>query len=549
MRWPGSTRSRLRKAVRLKEDGRLKDAFAAYMVLAQAGNAEAAHQVALAYLEGKLVAINRSAASYWLEKAASQGFVPAQTCLAELHLQGLIKPGTSLFDSESDGKPDFIAASKWAQRSAIAGSAAGQALYAYILNRCPELRDLRASRQWYERAAAGGSAQGNFGYALAIIEETGRQKEAAFHLRRAGNIPAAVYLLGVMLEHGIGTTHDPIQGARCYQQAAEAGHANAMGRYGAMLLYGVGAPRNPVIGETLLRRAGLAGDAQAAYEVARLCARDNFTEAAIWFERAALAGHGRAAHLLGLLYLNGTGVVQDQDEALRWFQVAATATVQNDLARLVLKQANDPVSILEWLRTEAEAGDAFAQLNYGICLVKAAGVPCDEAKAIQYFFRASDTIPNARYWYGLMLAEGRGGEVNLPEARQQFSLAAKAGQADAAAALGEMLVNGRGGAIDMEQAIELFEWAAERNSAAACFALGVLCTGQHGVSRDLPASRRWFLKAAAYGHTQASLLAGRFCLQGIGGEPDVIEARHWLKNASDRGNLEARAVLEEFDAK
>ena len=63
----------------------------------------------------------------------------------------------------------------------------------------------------------------------------------------------------------------------------------------------------------------------------------NYSEAAMWYRRAADAGHPAAARALGSLYLTGAGVSQDDNEAARWLSVSAAAGdpgSQVDLANL-----------------------------------------------------------------------------------------------------------------------------------------------------------------------------------------------------------------------
>ena len=45
--------------------------------------------------------------------------------------------------------------------------------------------------------------------------------------------------------------------------------------------------------------------------------------AAQWYFEAARQGHAEAQYSLGILFLTGTGVVQDQKEAERWIRKAA----------------------------------------------------------------------------------------------------------------------------------------------------------------------------------------------------------------------------------
>jgi TPR repeat protein len=549
MPWPifgRSNKASRRLAARHSQEGRAAEAFAIWLRLAKRESAEACYHVGRSYLEGKAVPISRSSARYWLEKAAQASYVEAQTILAELALRGVLQHA-NLFESNATGEPDFDTALRWSQKAATAGSPNGQALLAYILTHGPDtMQNPREARYWYERAAAGDCAQGHFGYALSVIHEAGRTPEVLFHLRKAadkGSV-SAIYLLGVMTEHGIGTLSDPLVAIRLYRQAADAGHHNAQGRLGAMLLNGTGADKNPILGESLLRRAALAGDGDAAALIARIYASFNYIESAIWLERAALAGHQKSAYLLALMYHSGTGIAYDLKQAVHWFNVAATKQPSKDLAHLVLTP--DTRTMAEWLRMEAEAGDHIAELNYAICFAKGFDGARDEAVAIEYFRRAAPYIPNARYWYGLMVAEGRGIALNLVEARDHFSIAIKGGQTDAAVALGEMLINGRGGSCDVEQAIALFQWAADRGSRGASFALGVLHTGKYDIPADLAAARAWFLTAARLGHAESMIIVGEFLAAGIGGDKDTKQARHWFDAAN---NPAARLALERLNEK
>ncbi|WP_334510148.1 tetratricopeptide repeat protein [Bradyrhizobium sp. AZCC 1693] len=48
----------------------------------------------------------------------------------------------------------------------------------------------------------------------------------------------------------------------------------------------------------------------------------NYTEAAMWYRRAAEQGDGRAQYSLGLLYDRGHGVPRDVVEASKWLNLA-----------------------------------------------------------------------------------------------------------------------------------------------------------------------------------------------------------------------------------
>jgi TPR repeat protein len=53
-------------------------------------------------------------------------------------------------------------------------------------------------------------------------------------------------------------------------------------------------------------------------------ARSTLPDAALWLRQAAEDGHLRAQLLLGVLYEDGSGVIQDYEQALEWYRLAAS---------------------------------------------------------------------------------------------------------------------------------------------------------------------------------------------------------------------------------
>ena len=51
--------------------------------------------------------------------------------------------------------------------------------------------------------------------------------------------------------------------------------------------------------------------------------RQSFAEAAQWYAKAAQLGHANAQNILARMLVEGEGVAQDKDEALRLFKLAA----------------------------------------------------------------------------------------------------------------------------------------------------------------------------------------------------------------------------------
>ena len=566
----------LDRAVRLIEQKRFGAAFPLLTRAAKAGISDAEYRVARCYLEGAGVPRSRAEGARWLERAASHGCVEAQSLLAALCVRGLAgatnggslgdDAGASrLFTGDAPVELDFGSALKWARVAAEAGSSESQALLGYILTHGPEpMRDLEDADRWYERSARAGCPQGHLGYALSLarnaMDDEGR-RQVADQLRRAAaaKLPTAIYLLGVLTEHGAAVPRDLALAAEHYRDAAENGHCAAQVKWGLALIKGRHVEQDLVAGESWLRRAALSGDARAAALLGDLYVQGgplppNYAEAASWYRRAAEAGDRAAARALGSLHLTGAGVARDEEEAARWLRVSAEAgdqAAQVDLARLVQEGAgapDDPLRIASWFEQAASAGDLTAAFNLGVCLIKGVGVERDEQKAAQWMRRAAERVADAQLMYARMLADGRGAPRDLPGARAWFARAADAGLPDAQVALAEMMVNGRGGPADPAAALKLFETAAAKGHSGAMFALGAMHAGGHNLPIDRATAQRWFRAAAELGHGHAQLMLGRYLANATAGEHDPVEAHRWPEKALAQGISGAESDLAELSS-
>jgi TPR repeat protein len=490
----GRPATQLARASELAAQGSHRAAYPLFVKAAKAGLPAAAGELGRAYLFGHGVPRCLTEALRWLTWAASAGEVAAQTLLADLALQGISRTTTTgFFDAVSEhtkDMPDYDQALKWARRAALGGSSEAKALLGFILTAGPaQVRDQEQGEDFYQQAAETGNPFGQLGWALILLRRNtavavGKARGLLEAAASAG-LATAHYMLGIIAESGVAGAQDFLVAAEHYRAGAELGHHSAELRYGIALLLGRGVKQDAFNGESWLRRAGLAGEPQAAAMVGDLYTRagflpPNYVEAAIWFRRAAEAGHTGSARKLGQLHLSGAGVVRDPEEAALWFRKAAArgnADAMVDLAQLALTRqipGADRQTILAWFQQKAETGDLAAIFNLGICLAEGIGTRRDDPQALALFRRAAKCMPIAQYWYGRMLAEGRGTAPDLQSARTWFLKAAEQHNADAEAAAGEMLFNGRGGPPDRSMAMALFMRAAAAGQPGAVFALEVL---------------------------------------------------------------------------
>lgn len=200
--------------------------------------------------------------------------------------------------------------------------------------------------------------------------------------------------------------------------------------------------------------------------------------AAHWFEQAAHRGNADAQFLLGALYDDGLGVAADPDAALRWLRQAAAqgqVAAQLRLGRAYLEGRGldpNPTQALHWFRQAAAAGDPAAQLQLARCYQQGQGVEPDPSAAAHWFRAAAEQgFAPAQYALGLLYEQGQGISADDRTAAYWYRLAAEQGEAGGQRALGLRYLKGRGVAPDLELALLWLSRAAAQGDPQAQQAL------------------------------------------------------------------------------
>lgn len=92
--------------------------------------------------------------------------------------------------------------------------------------------------------------------------------------------------------------------------------------------------------------------------------RQDYTQALVWFHKAADQGDESGQFMLGLMYDDGTGVPQDYTQAVAWY------------------------------RRAANQGNTEAQVNLGVMYAKGQGVPQDHVLAHMWFNLSASSWEN-----------------------------------------------------------------------------------------------------------------------------------------------------------
>jgi TPR repeat protein len=427
-----------------------------------------------------------------------------------------------------------------------------------------------------------------------------------------GPIPRAVW--EAVLEHAgdaydtrlkIGVTAhaymDTQVAIRALRPAAEAGNADAMWLLGSVL------EEQGDLGEakTLLERAAAADSVGAMVELGALLAADDPEAARRWYERAADAGSIEAmSNLGGLLWrtdpeaalswckraaeggmvvaMNAMGVaLSERDSALArsWFEKAAESgsiEAEFNLGVQAERVERDIARACSHYERAAEAGHPIAAYNLG-CLLwpsrperaqhwlqRAAELEVVEAKLKLSGILSESQPGEARRWLELAAADGAviamenlayqigvgGLPGDIADARHWLERAARAGSAEAAAALGGLLFDegdraaarvwlkqaaGQGsleaqGRLRQLEAVDRDERAALAVRAEAGEAQAMYDYGTLLLDEDRRAAQAWLTRAAELGHLGAMNNAAAASLPD-----DPEEARMWLRRAAAAG--------------
>lgn len=182
----------------------------------------------------------------------------------------------------------------------------------------------------------------------------------------------AAYKLGIALQYGAGgRPHDDAGAARYYAIAADQGHAWAAYRLGALLMTGR-VKHDAARATQLYFAAAKAGQPLAANEVGLAYMRgaslpqDN-VQAVKWLTVAANGGVPAAKYNLGLIYMRGMAGGQDLEKGWRWMLDAARSgrkEAQKIVGETYMTGLNSIQQDLDeaarWLEPLARSGDKDA---------------------------------------------------------------------------------------------------------------------------------------------------------------------------------------------
>jgi TPR repeat protein len=201
----------------------------------------------------------------------------------------------------------------------------------------------------------------------------------------------------------------------------------------------------------------------------------------------------------------------------------------------------------EFVKAQAERGDAQAQLTLGSLYASGTNVGRDLSKAAKWTRKAAEQgLPRAQYRVAYQYANGIGVKQDHLEAIKWLRRAADQGLADAQFELGQCYANGEGTVENPVEAAKWYRKAADQDFPSAQFALGNCYFEGSGVTKDIPEGVAWTRKAAEQGFPEAEDSFGMCYAKGKGVPQDYLEAYKWFNLAAAQGgehNTDAKINL------
>ena len=277
----------------------------------------------------------------------------------------------------------------------------------------------------------------------------------------------------------------------------------------------------------------------------------NDSEALEWYRKAAEKGNADAQIELGKRYFEGRGVSANEDEAVKWYTKAAENG--NTDAQLVLGDRyfveQKYSTAAEWYRKAADKdnGNVRAQYQLGLMYSQGQGVERNYAEAADWYRKAADQrdAESQRRLAGMFEA-GNGVEQSYAEAEKWYLKAAGQGSKEAQYSLGLIYAYGKGGVRSNTEAFRWFHKAAEQGYPPALYRLGSMYEYGTGISQNDEAALEMYREAAEKGNRWAQRHLGYLYSSGIGAEQNLLEAEKWYRKAAEQGDAAAQVGLGEM---
>ena len=281
---------------------------------------------------------------------------------------------------------------------------------------------------------------------------------------------------------------------------------------------------------------------------------EDHTQSVAWFTEAAKYAHPMSQYYLGLAYMTGKGITRDIPRAAQWLVHAAKVGIvdaQKNAAICYEALGKFKGAAILYL-AGADNGDPYCMEKIADCYADGRGCNKCEELAVHYYeqaanngnFQAQNNMANRYY-------TGNGVPQSTKNAIFWWTKAASGDVSDAQNSLAECYYKGDGVFKSYTQAVQWWTKAANQGNIKAMQRLAdIALNPEDGREKDPVNYKYWWTKAAEKGDPYSMYKLGE-CFEYAIGTPivDLEEAFKWYKAASKAGCDEATEALTHFKSK
>lgn len=290
----------------------------------------------------------------------------------------------------------------------------------------------------------------------------------------------------------------------------------------------------------------------------------DFESAMKWYLKAAKSKypHPGAMYRIGMLYLEGQGVPQNTETAIKWLELGAkggagwASEALTELYRSGKATKKNTARAMELLNKEAERGSHEAHRDLGLMYYYGEEVSRDFDLAFKHLSAIAESplgtwdaqVYNA---LGHLYEDGKVTPQDLDKAFKYHLIGAKAGYPTGQFSVGYSYQFGRGTKVDYVEAVQWYRLSAENGVTQAQINLAaLLMIGKGAVSADPIEGFKWYKKAAVSGSDRAQMGVAISYYTGLGAPKDYVEAYAWANLAAASGKVErSKELREDIEAK
>jgi TPR repeat protein len=321
--------------------------------------------------------------------------------------------------------------------------------------------------------------------------------------------------------------------------------------------------------------------------------KQDYAQAAGWFQQAVAKNHKYAEYSLAGLYYSGKGVDQDYETAYSLYSksvVQGNHYADYELGKMIrdgIGTAVDPENAaLHFKRAfdgfvalEKDSRDDKLEYRIGQMLYTGTGTGKDVNAALRYFeLSAKLGNTNAQYMVGKIYLDS-GDTENVQKALEWLGRASENGNAMAQYALGKLYLKGEeiprnvllavkwltassdqgnkfaqyalaklyltgeDAVENITKALDLLTKSALQKNQFAAYMLGKLFLAGGKAEKDIPSAVRWLTVSAEQDNEYATYRLGKLYLSGEDVPKDIGTALRWLTLSADKGNQYAQYAL------